>query len=234
LKIINGLRLVLMNLLRLCAIGVILVVAALSEIGAPPSWGGQAGMNLSTADKQLLLHVARDSIEAHLKGKSATPVKTESAVLCEARGAFVSLHRQGQLRGCIGYLDAVKPLLQTVREMAASAAFHDPRFRPLQASELADLEIEISVLSPMRLIKSTDEIEVGKHGLYIVRGFNRGLLLPQVATQCQWDRLPFLEQTCCKAGLPPDAWKDPNTQIFVFSAEVFAEHPPQEPAKGSR
>ncbi len=191
-------------------------------------------MNLSTADKQLLLHVARDSIEAHLKGKSATPVKTESPVLCEARGAFVSLHRRGQLRGCIGYLEAVKPLLQTVREMAAAAAFHDPRFRPLQADELTDLEIEISVLSPMRLIASTDEIEVGKHGLYIVRGYNRGLLLPQVATQCHWDRLPFLEQTCCKAGLPPDAWKDPDTKIYVFSAEVFAEHPPQEPAKDSR
>jgi AmmeMemoRadiSam system protein A len=222
-----------MKFFSLCAIGVILVVAALSGLGAPPSWGEQAVMNLSTADKQLLLHVARDSIEAHLKGKSATPVKTESAVLCEARGAFVSLHRQGQLRGCIGYLDAVKPLLQTVREMAAAAAFHDPRFRPLQASELADLEIEISVLSPMRLIKSTDEIEVGKHGLYIVKGLNRGLLLPQVATQYRWDRLPFLEQTCCKAGLPPDAWKDPDTKIYVFSAAVFADHPPQEPAKGS-
>jgi AmmeMemoRadiSam system protein A len=188
-------------------------------------------MNLSTADKQLLLHVARDSIEAHLNGKSATPVKTESPVLCELRGAFVSLHRQGQLRGCIGYLEAVKPLLQTVREMAPAAAFHDPRFRPLQVSELDDLEIEISVLSPMRLIQSTDEIEIGKHGLYIVNGYNRGLLLPQVATQYNWDRLPFLEQTCCKAGLPPDAWKDPHTKIYVFSAEVFAEHPSQEPAQ---
>jgi AmmeMemoRadiSam system protein A len=181
-------------------------------------------MNLSTADKQLLLHVARDSIETHLKGKAATPVKTDSAVLCEARGAFVSLHRQGQLRGCIGFIEAVKPLLQTVREMAVSAAFHDPRFRPLQADELADLEIEISVLSPLRLIKNTDEIEVGKHGLYIVRGLNRGLLLPQVATQYHWNRLQFLEQTCYKAGLPPDAWKDPQTQIYAFSAAVFSDH----------
>jgi AmmeMemoRadiSam system protein A len=190
-------------------------------------------MNLSTADKQLLLHVARDSIEAHLKDKAATPVKTESPVLCELRGAFVSLHRRGQLRGCIGYLEAVKPLLQTVREMAAAAAFHDPRFRPLQAGELAELEIEISVLSPMRLIASTDEIEIGKHGLYVVNGYNRGLLLPQVATQYHWDRLPFLEQTCCKAGLPPDAWKDPQTKTYVFSAEVFADHPSQGPACGS-
>lgn len=190
-------------------------------------------MNLSAADKQLLLHVARDSIAAHLKGKGAAPMKTDSPVLGEARGAFVSLHRHGQLRGCIGYLEAVKPLLQTVMEMAAAAAFNDPRFRPLQADELADLEIEISVLSPMRLIASTDEIEIGKHGLFIVNGYNRGLLLPQVATQYNWDRLPFLEQTCCKAGLPPDAWKDPHTKIYVFSAEVFGDHPSQRPACGA-
>jgi AmmeMemoRadiSam system protein A len=222
-----------MKLFRLCAIWLTLGVAAFTGLGAPLSWG-EPVMKLSTADKQLLLHVARDSIEAHLKGKSATPVKTDSAVLCELRGAFVSLHRRGQLRGCIGYLDAVKPLLQTVREMAAAAAFHDPRFRPLQTDELADIEIEISVLSPMRLVNSTDEIEIGKHGLYIVSGYNRGLLLPQVATQCKWDRLPFLEQTCCKAGLPPDAWKEPLTKIYIFSAEVFSDHLPQEPVEGSR
>jgi AmmeMemoRadiSam system protein A len=214
-----------MRLRRLFAIYLSLGAAVLLGLGAPPSWGGQNGMNLSTADKQLLLHVARDSIEAHLKGKAATPVKTDSPVLSEARGAFVSLHRGGQLRGCIGFIEAVKPLLQTVREMAAAAAFHDPRFRPLQANELADLDIEISVLSPLRLIKSTDEIEIGKHGLYIVRGLNRGLLLPQVATQYHWDRQQFLEQTCYKAGLPPDAWKDPHTQIYVFSADIFADHP---------
>ena len=192
---------------------------------APPSWGEQAGMNLSTADKQLLLQVARDSIAAQLTGKPATPVQTSSPVLQEPRGAFVSLHRQGQLRGCIGYIEAVKPLLETVREMSPAAAFQDPRFRPLRAEELADLEIEISVLTPLRLIQSTDEIEVGEHGLYIVRGLNRGLLLPQVATQYHWDRLTFLEQTCNKAGLPPDAWKDPNTQIYIFKAEIFADHP---------
>ena len=148
-------------------------------------------------------------------------------MLEEFRGAFVSLHRRGQLRGCIGYIEAVKPLLQTVREMAPAAAFQDPRFRPLQADELADLEIEISVLTPLKLIKSTDEIEVGRDGLYIVRGLNRGLLLPQVATQYHWDRQTFLEQTCNKAGLPGDAWKDPGTQIFIFRAEIFADHPPQ-------
>jgi AmmeMemoRadiSam system protein A len=184
-------------------------------------------MNLSTADKQLLLQVARESIAAQLKGKAAPPVQASSPVLEELRGAFVSLHRQGQLRGCIGYIEAVKPLLQTVKEMAPAAAFQDPRFRPLQADELASLEIEISVLTPLHLIKSADEIKVGKHGLYIVRGLNRGLLLPQVATQYHWDRQTFLEQTCNKAGLPPDAWKEPSTQIFIFQAEIFTDHPPK-------
>ncbi len=183
-------------------------------------------MNLSTADKQLLLHVARDSIAGQLQGKAATPAKATSPVLEESRGAFVSLHRQGQLRGCIGYLEAIKPLLQTVQEMAAAAAFQDPRFRPLQADELADLEIEISVLTPLQLIKSTDEIEVGEHGLYIVRGLNRGLLLPQVATQYHWDRQTFLEQTCGKAGLPPDAWKDPDTKIYVSRRRFLQIIPP--------
>jgi AmmeMemoRadiSam system protein A len=216
-----------MNMLRLVAIWLTLGAAVLPGLWVPPSWGGQADMNLSTADKQLLLRVARDSITAQLKGKAATSVQATSPVLEESRGAFVSLHRRGQLRGCIGYIEAVKPLLQTVREMAPAAAFQDPRFRPLQADELADLEIEISVLTPMRLIKSTDEIEVGTHGLYIVRGLNRGLLLPQVATQYHWDRLTFLAQTCNKAGLPADAWKDPSTQIFIFRAEIFADHSPQ-------
>ncbi len=126
-----------MNMLRLVAIWLTLGAAVFSGLGAPPSWGGPAAMNLSTADKQLLLQVARDSIAAQLKGKAATPVKASSPVLEEPRGAFVSLHRRGQLRGCIGYIEAVKPLLQTVREMAPAAAFQDPRFRPLQADELA-------------------------------------------------------------------------------------------------
>jgi AmmeMemoRadiSam system protein A len=212
-----------MRRLRLLVIW--LTLGTLASLGVPPCWGGQPAMNLSTADKQLLLQVARDSIAAHLEGKTPPLVKASSAVVREPRGAFVSLHRRGQLRGCIGYLEACKPLLQTVQEMAVAAAFHDPRFPPLQAGELPDLEIEISVLSPMRLIASTDEIEVGRDGLFIVRGLRRGLLLPQVATQYHWDRLAFLEQTCCKAGLPPDAWKDPGTQIYTFTADIFADHP---------
>ena len=124
-------------------------------------------------------------------------------MLEELRGAFVSLHRRGQLRGCIGYIEAVKPLLQTVREMAPAAAFQDPRFRPLQADELADLEIEISVLTPLRLIKNPDEIEVGQHGLYIIKGLNRGLLLPQVATRVPLGPPGFPGAYLQQGGLTP-------------------------------
>jgi AmmeMemoRadiSam system protein A len=182
-------------------------------------------MKFSDADKKLLLQMARASIEAHLLDKPLPALETVPRSLCESRGAFVSLHRKGQLRGCIGYLEAVKPLGQTVREMATAAAFHDPRFRPLGREELADLEVEISVLSPMRLIKNPDEIQVGTHGLYIVQGSCRGLLLPQVATEYKWDRLTFLQQTCCKAGLPPDAWNEPGAKIYLFTAEIIADHP---------
>jgi AmmeMemoRadiSam system protein A len=182
-------------------------------------------MTLSAAEKKLLLQLARDSIEAHLLDQALPERGITPRALCEPRGAFVSLHRRGRLRGCIGYLEAVKPLGQTVREMAAAAAFHDPRFRPLGREELADLEVEISVLTPMQLIKNIDEIQVGAHGLYIVQGPCRGLLLPQVATEYNWDRLIFLQQTCCKAGLAPDAWKDPGAQIYIFTAEIIADQP---------
>ena len=181
-------------------------------------------MDLSDADKKLLLQMARDSIEAHLLDKPAPALDVPSS-LSQLRGAFVSLHRRGQLRGCIGYLEAVKPLGQTVREMAVAAAFDDPRFRPLGREELAELEVEISVLSPMQLINNIDQIQVGTHGLYIIQGRYRGLLLPQVATEYHWDRLTFLGQTCCKAGLPADAWKDPATKIYLFTAEIIADQP---------
>jgi AmmeMemoRadiSam system protein A len=210
------------NLLAIC---LTLGIGLLTGPGAASGWGGQADMNLSTADQQLLLKVARDSIAAHLQGREPSPIKTPSPVLQEPRGAFVSLHRHGQLRGCIGYIEAIKPLLQTIQQMAVAAAFQDPRFRPLQADELADLEIEISVLSPLKLTQNTDEIQVGRDGLYIIRGMYRGLLLPQVATQYHWDRQTFLEQTCYKAGLAPDTWKEPGTQIYTFTAQIFADHP---------
>jgi len=185
----------------------------------------QVEMDLSDADKKLLLQIARGSIEAHLLDKPAPALEAAPPSLCQPRGALVSLHRRGQLRGCIGYLEAVQPLGETVREMAAAAAFHDPRFRPLGREELADLEVEISVLSPMQPVSDIDQIEVGAHGLYMVQGSCRGLLLPQVATEYHWDRLTFLKQTCSKAGLPPDAWRDPATKIYLFTAEIISENP---------
>lgn len=182
-------------------------------------------MDLSTADQELLFRMARESIQACLKGKSPVSPQTTFPAFSQPCGVFVTLNRQGRLRGCIGYLEAVKPLLEAVQEMAVAAAFRDPRFPPLREEELADLELEISILSPMRQIKNIDEIQVGRDGLFLERGTSRGLLLPQVATQCGWDRLTFLRQTCCKAGLPEDAWEDPATRIYVFSADILHETP---------
>lgn len=180
-------------------------------------------MNLSAADQKLLFKVARDSIRAHLKGEKAPLPGEVSPVLRQPRGVFVTLTRQGRLRGCIGYLEAVKPLIESVQDMAVAAAFGDPRFPPLREEELADLEVEISILTPMRRIETVDDIQVGRHGLYLEQGPYRGLLLPQVATEHGWDRLTFLKQTCIKAGLPENAWQDPATRIYVFSADILHE-----------
>jgi len=143
--------------------------------------------------------------------------------LKEKRGAFVTLKIGGELRGCIGYIIPVKPLYQTVRDVAESAALKDPRFSPVSARELPELEFEISALSPIRTVSNVDEIVVGRDGIIIKRGFYQGLLLPQVATEYGWSREEFLQHTCLKAGLPKDAWKQVGTDISVFSAEVFGE-----------
>ncbi len=192
---------------------------------ASPTLGEEKSMDLSAADQELLFRVARDSIQAHLKGEKAVLPQVASPVLSQPSGVFVTLHRQGRLRGCIGYLEARKPLLTAVQEMAVAAAFSDPRFPPLREEELADLDLEISVLSPMQQIKNIEEIQVGRHGIYLERGACRGLLLPQVATEYGWDRLTFLNQTCTKACLPQDAWEDPTTRIFIFSANILHETP---------
>ncbi|MBN2535112.1 MAG: AmmeMemoRadiSam system protein A [Spirochaetales bacterium] len=148
-------------------------------------------------------------------------------VLLTECGAFVTLHKKGKLRGCIGYVVAVKPLFNTVQDVARSSAFSDPRFPPVMESEIPDLEIEISVLTPLKRITSIDEIEVGTHGIVIKRGFSSGLLLPQVAAEQGWDRDTFLTHTCYKAGLPGDCWKKSDTRIEVFSAIVFNEKDPE-------
>jgi MEMO1 family protein len=178
-------------------------------------------LGLSEQEKKALHQIARTVIENKAKGKPVPEFKIDSPTLTENRGAFVSIHKRGQLRGCIGYIEGRGPLHRTIEEMAEAAAFRDPRFMPVTDRELPDLEIEISVLTPLKKITDVNEIEVGKHGIYIKQGWSSGLLLPQVATEYGWDRRTFLEHTCQKAGLPSHAWKEKNTEIYIFSADVF-------------
>jgi AmmeMemoRadiSam system protein A len=178
---------------------------------------------LGKDERKLLLKLARDTIQEKLYRGRTTDFHTESSDLLELRGAFVTLHKHGNLRGCIGYVEAIKPLYKTIQDMAIAAAFQDPRFPGLTEDEFHDIDIEISVMSPLEKITDVNKIEVGKHGIIIKSGFNSGLLLPQVATEQGWDRDTFLEHTCYKAGLPGNSWKKPGTAILIFSAEVFSE-----------
>ncbi len=180
-------------------------------------------LGLSREEKEALLKLARQTIEARCQGKPAPKPEATSPRLKEHRGAFVTLHKKGELRGCIGHIVGVRPLVESVAEMAEAAAFHDPRFPSVRAEEVRELEIEISALTPMRRISDPKEVEIGRHGLYMKRGSRSGLLLPQVATEQGWDRTLFLEGTCRKAGLDRDAWKDPATEIYIFSADIFQE-----------
>jgi AmmeMemoRadiSam system protein B/AmmeMemoRadiSam system protein A len=178
-------------------------------------------LGLKQEEKKALLDLARKTIEAKCRGDRAPEPEAQSPTFNEPRGAFVTLHKQGRLRGCIGQIQARQPLVRTVAEMAVAAAFEDPRFPPLRREELKDIDIEISVLTPLRRITHVGEIQVGTHGIYLRRGGYSGLLLPQVATEWGWDRNTFLEHTCEKAHLPKEAWKDKETEIYTFSADVF-------------
>jgi len=177
-------------------------------------------MALSPEEREKLKQLVKDSIEGILFGREYTPIEA-SGLLAEECGAFVTIKNRGSLRGCIGYVRGYLPLHETVRDMAIQAAFHDPRFAPVTKDEWKDCDFEISVLTPMKKITSVDEIEVGVHGLYIEKGVHSGLLLPQVATEQGWDRTEFLEYTCYKAGLPKDAWRSKDTDMYIFSADVF-------------
>lgn len=178
-------------------------------------------LGLNEEEKKTLHQIAKTVIENKARGKTVPDFKVESPVLKENRGAFVTIHKKGQLRGCIGYIEGHGPLHKTIEEMAEAAAFRDPRFTPVKEKELPELELEISVLTPLKKIKDMNEIEVGKHGIYIKKGWYSGLLLPQVATEYGWDRQTFLEHTCQKAGLPSNTWKEKDTEIYIFSADIF-------------
>ena len=180
-------------------------------------------MGLTDKEKEYLLELARKTIIQAVSGGTPPEPQAITPTLGEKRGAFVTIKKRGQLRGCIGYIQAIEPLVNTIRDMAISAALNDPRFEPVSKGELGDLELEISVLTPITPVKDINSIEVGKDGLIVKRGAYQGLLLPQVATEYGWDRDTFLSQTCRKAGLPSDAWKMAGTEILSFRAEVFGE-----------
>ena len=175
---------------------------------------------LSEQDQETLLQIARDSVHAYLVNQKLELPPIPSGDLVEWRGVFVSIHYGHKLRGCVGTIDPVGPLYQNVAGCAVAAASRDSRFKPLQLSEMPAVEFEISVLSPIEEVSDPGTIEVGTHGLIVSRGNARGLLLPQVAVQHQWDRDQFLAETCRKAGLPPTAWKQGAT-VYRFTAEVF-------------
>jgi len=181
--------------------------------------------SLSRQEKDELLRIAKKSVETAVKERKLYQVADPGfETLRHDRGAFVTLKKKGQLRGCIGYIAPMKALYLTVCDVAAAAAVEDRRFQPVSVAELGELEYEISVLSPLRRVTDIKQIRVGQHGLVIKKGDYEGLLLPQVPTEQGWDKKTFLEQTCVKAGLPPQTWQDEDADLFLFSALVFDEH----------
>lgn len=196
-------------------------------VKAPSGKTAEPPFSLNESDKKELLTLARKSVEQAVgQKKQYEPNPSASEALNQDRGAFVTLLESGELRGCIGYTSATKPLYLTVRDTATLAALRDPRFRPVSTQELPRLEYEISVLSPLRHVVDVEQIKVGEDGLLMKNGQNEGILLPQVPVEQKWDRQKFLEETCVKAGIRPTCWRDADTDIFMFTAVVFGEHKP--------
>jgi AmmeMemoRadiSam system protein A len=176
---------------------------------------------IAIGDRLELLRLARDAIRGYLMGKPESP-PARAAILESRAGVFVTLHRGDDLRGCIGHIEPLAPLGELIAQCAIAAASEDPRFVPVSAAELPELEIELSILGPLEAITSPADIEIGQHGLVVQHDARRGLLLPQVATEWNWNGETFLAQTCRKAGLPLDAWRH-GAKLWRFEAEVFAE-----------
>lgn len=178
--------------------------------------------SLSETDRRALLELARRAIVAAVSLQRLDGDVPQGEIFAGKRGLFVTLHIRGRLRGCIGVVEPFEPFSESVARCAASAALSDPRFSPLRSDELSELQIEISVLSELEPIRPQN-IEIGQHGLLISQGAKRGILLPQVAVEHKLGRERFLQETCRKAGLNNDAWKEPETQILGFTCEVFSE-----------
>lgn len=178
---------------------------------------------LSDADRKAILDLARQAVtEAVCHGRLVHPIPN-AGVLERQCGVFVSLHVKGKLRGCIGVIDAREQLGESIVRCAAGAALEDPRFTRMKPEEVGDVEIEVSLMTPLELIRP-EEIEIGTHGLMVEQGGRRGLLLPQVALEHNLGRERFLEETCCKAGLAREAWKSPDTKIHGFRCEIMSEN----------
>jgi AmmeMemoRadiSam system protein A len=178
--------------------------------------------SLGNREKKFLLEIARQALCLAAERRKSLENIAPDPAFGESTGAFVTLRKRGRLRGCMGQIGSGRPLAQVVAHSAKSAALEDPRFDPVRLNEVGEIEIEISVLSALAEI-SAEQIEAGKHGLLVSRGLQRGLLLPQVATECRWTARRFLEETCIKAGLGREAWREPETRIQGFTAEVFSE-----------
>ena len=190
-------------------------VAAALVADSPPK-----EFQLTQEEKKELLQLAHSTIELYVQENKIPEYQTENAKFIEKKGAFVTLKKQGQLRGCIGFIEPLLPLYQCIMQTAVYAACRDTRFIPVSQDELGELEVEISVLSPLRKISNPKLVTIGKHGLVIAKDGKKGLLLPQVPVENHWDQQTFLERTCIKAGLPKDAWKT-GADIFVFEAIIF-------------
>ncbi len=184
----------------------------------------QSSEALSAKQRQTLLKIARKTVEAYVGRGEIPEFDVKDPVLKENRAAFVTLRKYGNLRGCIGSLIPTEPLYLAVRNKAIQAATEDPRFKPVQPYELEHLKVEVSVLSIPQKIQSTDQIELGKNGVIVKKDGRSGVFLPQVATETGWSKEEFLNELCSqKAGLPPDCWKDPTTELYTFTAEEFGE-----------
>lgn len=179
--------------------------------------------SLTSAEKSVLLSIARQAIESVVRTGQVQVEPREEKTLNVRSGCFVTIRNSGKLRGCIGNFQSELPLFKEVAEIAASSATKDPRFYPMKEEDLDHFSLEISVLSPLHKIDDISEIEVGQHGIYLEKSYYRGVLLPQVASEHGWDRTTFLQQTCVKAGLSTDAWQADDAEIYIFSAQIFGE-----------
>lgn len=192
----------------------------------PGGSGGEgSGELLHEGERKFLIELAREVLTKHVDGRPAdSDMEAREGFtnrLSEPRGVFVTLRKKGDLRGCIGYIRGVGPLYRAVMENTVNAA-GDPRFSPVTADELGEITIEISVLTPLERVSSPEDVEVGRDGLYIKKGLQSGLLLPQVAVEQNWTRIQFLDYTCRKAGLPRGAWSD-GAELYIFQAGIFSE-----------